>query len=80
MIITQLALGHVQVLRWLLTHGANIDQDDLGGTPVHDAAEQGQMEVCTMKCTTLPLPRLTCLSSGIAAAGIYGSRPTCTRF
>ena len=38
-------LGHVQVLRWLLTHGAKVDTDDLGGTPLHDAAEHGQLEV-----------------------------------
>ena len=40
-----LYIGHVQVLRWLLTHGAQIEEDDLGGTPLHDAAEQGQLEV-----------------------------------
>ena len=39
--------GHVHILRWLLTHGGGIEQDDLGGTPLHDAAEQGQMEVTT---------------------------------
>lgn len=39
------ASGHVHVLRWLLSHGAKVETDDLGGTPLHDAAEHGQMEV-----------------------------------
>lgn len=39
-------IGHVHVLRWLLTHGARVETDDLGGTPLHDAAEHGQLEVC----------------------------------
>ena len=38
-------IGHVHVLRWLLTHGARVETDDLGGTPLHDAAEHGQLEV-----------------------------------
>lgn len=33
------------VLKWLLSHGANIEEDDLGGTALHDAAEHGQLEV-----------------------------------
>ncbi len=37
--------GHVHVLRWLLSHGAKVETDDLGGTPLHDAAEHGQLEV-----------------------------------
>ena len=43
--------GHVSLLRWLLTHGATVDTDDLGGTPLHDAAEHGQMEVRSISCT-----------------------------
>ena len=39
-------IGHASVLKWLLSHGARIEQDDLGGTPLHDAAEHGQLEVC----------------------------------
>ena len=38
-------LGHVHVLRWLLSNGGKVETDDLGGTPLHDAAEHGQMEV-----------------------------------
>ena len=37
--------GHVNVLRWLLSHGGSVETDDLGGTPLHDAAEHGQLEV-----------------------------------
>ena len=28
-----------------MDHGATLVQDDLGGTPLHDAAEHGQMDV-----------------------------------
>ena len=34
------------MLKWLLGHGAKIEKDDLGGTPLHDAAEHGELEVC----------------------------------
>lgn len=37
--------GHTPVLKWLISHGARIEKDDLGGTPLHDAAEHGQLEV-----------------------------------
>lgn len=40
--------GHLFVLEWLLTHNASMEQDDLGGTPLHDAAEHGQLEVSIM--------------------------------
>ena len=33
------------MLKWLLSHGAVIEKDDLGGTPLHDAAEHGQLDV-----------------------------------
>lgn len=33
------------MLKWLLSHGAKIQKDDLGGTPLHDAAEHGELEV-----------------------------------
>jgi len=42
-------LGHKSVLKWLLSHGAKIEKDDLGGTPLHDAAEHGQLEVSSRK-------------------------------
>lgn len=38
------------MLEWLLSHGASIEQDDLGGTPLHDAAEHGQIQVSSKKC------------------------------
>ena len=43
-----MCVGHASVLKWLLSHGGKIEQDDLGGTPLHDAAEHGQLEVRTV--------------------------------
>ena len=39
-------IGHVAILQWMLHHSlVNGDEaDDFGATPVHDAAEQGQLE------------------------------------
>ncbi len=37
--------GHINVLQWLLYHGCYVKTDDLGGTPLHDAAEHGQLGV-----------------------------------
>ena len=39
--------GHVSVLKWLNAKGDISLTDGLGGTPLHDAAEQGQFEVGT---------------------------------
>ena len=41
-----LFIGHVAILQWMLHHSlVNGDEaDDFGATPVHDAAEQGQLE------------------------------------
>ena len=38
--------GHVIILEWMLHHSlaTGLEQDDFGATPVHDAAEQGQLE------------------------------------
>lgn len=38
--------GHVAILQWMLHHSlaTGLEQDDFGATPVHDAAEQGQLE------------------------------------
>lgn len=38
--------GHSKVLSWLLLHGGEIVTDSWGGTPLHDAAENGELEVC----------------------------------
>ena len=36
--------GKVECLEWILSHGGSVtDKDDLGGTALHDAAEQGQV-------------------------------------
>lgn len=37
--------GHAKVLSWLLLHGGEITTDSWGGTPLHDAAENGELEV-----------------------------------
>ena len=37
--------GHSKVLSWLLLHGGEIVTDSWGGTPLHDAAENGELEV-----------------------------------
>lgn len=37
--------GHVNVLKWLNAKGDISSTDTLGGSPLHDAAEQGQLEV-----------------------------------
>ncbi|XP_030041996.1 espin isoform X2 [Microcaecilia unicolor] len=36
--------GHAKVLSWLLLHGGEISTDKWGGTPLHDAAENGELE------------------------------------
>ncbi|MGH0167209.1 UNVERIFIED_CONTAM: hypothetical protein FKN15_060312 [Acipenser sinensis] len=36
--------GHAKVLSWLLLHGGEITSDHWGGTPLHDAAENGELE------------------------------------
>ncbi|XP_057680479.1 espin isoform X4 [Corythoichthys intestinalis] len=38
--------GHAKVLSWLLLHGGEIVTDNWGGTPLHDAAENGELECC----------------------------------
>lgn len=38
--------GHAKVLSWLLLHGGEIVTDNWEGTPLHDAAENGELEVC----------------------------------
>lgn len=40
--------GHAKVLSWLLLHGGEIVTDNWGGTPLHDAAENGELEVCVL--------------------------------
>ena len=40
------SIPQVECLEWILDHGGSIhDRDNLGGTPVHDAAEQGQVHI-----------------------------------
>ena len=37
--------GHIPVILWLLDHGAQACADNFGNTPLHDAAEHGQVQV-----------------------------------
>lgn len=41
--------GHVDTVRWLLRHGANLVVDKYGKSPINDAAENHQMEVSEKK-------------------------------
>ena len=46
--------GHVETVRWLLRHGARLVLDKFGKSPINDAAENQQMEVCmTLELTDL---------------------------
>uniref|UniRef100_A0A8K9WQ48 Espin like a n=2 Tax=Oncorhynchus mykiss TaxID=8022 RepID=A0A8K9WQ48_ONCMY len=38
--------GHHRILERLLRMGAKVIRDDWGGTPLHDAAENGELECC----------------------------------
>lgn len=42
--------GHVDTVRWLLRHGANLVVDKYGKSPINDAAENHQMEVSQNIC------------------------------
>ena len=41
-----ISAGHVAILQWMLHHSlvTGDEADDFGATPVHDAAEHGQLE------------------------------------
>lgn len=47
--------GHSKVLSWLLLHGGEIVMDSWGGTPLHDAAENGELEVGGLQCNCTSL-------------------------
>lgn len=42
--------GHCRILERLLRTGSKVIKDDWGGTPLHDAAENGEMEVWPRFC------------------------------
>lgn len=51
----------MECLEWILDNGGSTtDRDNLGGTPVHDAAEQGQVKPDT------------CISLGSMYLSIHG--------
>lgn len=42
-----MTVQQVKCLKWILDNGGSVtDKDDLGGIPLHDAADQGQVSVC----------------------------------
>ena len=49
---------YLQVLDWLLENGAKLMVDNLGGSPLHDAAEHGRLHVRTPFSGLLLLPGL----------------------
>lgn len=63
--------GHAKVLSWLLLHGGEITADGWGGTPLHDAAENGELEVGAGKWGGTGVggtaPALSCAPSSSAA-------------
>ena len=45
-----ITVPQVECLNWILDNGGSVlDRDNLGGTPVHDAAEQGQVSFASCK-------------------------------
>ena len=54
--------GHVDVVRWLLSKGARVCLDNFGKSPLNDAAENEQLEVCTQSTS------LYCYSSSRKAS------------
>ena len=55
-------------MEWLLHHGAKVsDMDNLGGTPVHDAAEQGHVRTHKlMRACVVVTDGGTCLPSTVS--------------
>uniref|UniRef100_A0A8C0TYW6 Espin n=1 Tax=Cyanistes caeruleus TaxID=156563 RepID=A0A8C0TYW6_CYACU len=47
--------GHAKVLSWLLLHGGEITADGWGGTPLHDAAENGELEILVVNGADLSI-------------------------
>uniref|UniRef100_A0A8C9MGJ7 Uncharacterized protein n=1 Tax=Serinus canaria TaxID=9135 RepID=A0A8C9MGJ7_SERCA len=43
------------VLSWLLLHGGEITADGWGGTPLHDAAENGELEILVVNGADLSI-------------------------
>ncbi len=61
------------ILEWMLHHSlaTGLEQDDFGATPVHDAAEQGQLE-CLHVFYNHSLDLETRDSDGLTPLYVYG--------
>ena len=44
-ILRMILIFLLQVVGWLLENGGRVTMDHLGGTPLHDAAQHGQIQV-----------------------------------
>ncbi|CAH0042324.1 unnamed protein product [Clonostachys rhizophaga] len=60
--------GHVEPVRFLLEHGANVNaQDDNGFTPLYNAAENGEVEILKLLVATGNLKLNVCTKGGATA-------------
>ncbi|CAH0047412.1 unnamed protein product [Clonostachys solani] len=60
--------GHVEPVRFLLEHGANVNaQDDNGFTPLYNAAENGEVETLKLLVATGNLKLNVCTKGGATA-------------
>ncbi|XP_054427075.1 espin-like protein [Pteronotus mesoamericanus] len=73
--------GHTPILDRLLLMGAPIMRDSWGGTPLHDAAENGQMECCQTLVSHRVDPTLRD-EDGYTAADLaeYHGHPDCAQY
>ncbi|KAK2105820.1 hypothetical protein P7K49_015334 [Saguinus oedipus] len=70
--------GHTKVLSWLLLHGGEISADLWGGTPLHDAAENGELEILVVNGAELDVRD----RDGYTAADLsdFNGHSHCTRY
>ena len=61
----------MSVLKWLNAKGDISLMDRLGGTPLHDAAEQGQFEVGTVELRNMQTIMCTCNSCQLKRCTCY---------
>ncbi|XP_077008197.1 espin-like protein [Tamandua tetradactyla] len=73
--------GHTPILDRLLLMGAPVMRDSWGGTPLHDAAENGQTECCQTLVSHHVDPALRD-EDGYTAADLaeYHGHPTCAQY
>lgn len=67
----------MSVLKWLNAKGDISLTDRLGGTPLHDAAEQGQFEVGTVELRNMQTIMCTCNSCQLKSVHVYAYLVVC---